>query len=155
VLTVGKFNAGTAVNILAGSASLSGILRTLGPDMRKEMIERIRTVCNETAQETGTEIVADIRGSYPGVVNHDSEVALVESAAAMLDGLQVTRIEQPTMTTEDFGFFLEKSAGCFYHIGVGGEYPLHNEHFLPPASSVTLAAAVHASVLDAYLREHA
>jgi metal-dependent amidase/aminoacylase/carboxypeptidase family protein len=38
---------------------------------------------------------------------------------------------EPTMGGEDMAFFLEKSKGCFYFLGVGREgcAPLHNPKF--------------------------
>ena len=152
VVTVGALHAGTAGNILADTAVLDGILRTLGQDMRSAMKAYLRDACHIVENETGVTIDCAIRESYPGVVNHDAETALAEETAqAMLGAEHVHRIEQPNMTTEDFGYFLLHKPGTYYHIGAGCSVPLHNAAFLPMADCAVTAAALHAAVLHSYL----
>lgn len=152
VLTIGTLQAGTARNILAGEARMEGILRTLGAENRREMKTALREALAEVAAQTGADIQIDLRESYPGIVNDDGMTAFAEQVAtALLGPDRVQRIPQPTMTTEDFGYFLDKIPGCFYHIGVGGDYPLHNPNFLPSDDAVLTAAALHGAVLEAYL----
>ena len=74
-------------------------------------------------------------------------------ARALLGPERVHEIDAPTMTTEDFGYFLEQRPGSFYHIGAGCELPLHNTGFLPTDEAVLTAAAVHAAVLEAFLEQ--
>ena len=95
----------------------------------------------------------ELRESYPGVVNDDGMTALVQRAAeAALGAGNVRVIEQPTLTTEDFGEFLIERPGSFYHVGAGCGLPLHNTGFLPDDGAAAVAAAVHAEVIETYLR---
>jgi metal-dependent amidase/aminoacylase/carboxypeptidase family protein len=88
-----------------------------------------------------------------GVVNDDGMTALVERSAAALLGVdRVHRLAEPTMTTEDFGYFLMQRPGSFYHVGAGCGLPLHNTGFLPDDGAAVVAAAVHAAVIEAFLR---
>ena len=106
----------------------------------------------DNAHVFGAEPSLEFRESYPGVVNDDGMTALVERAARSLLGEEHVRvIGAPTMTTEDFGFFLFERPGAFYHIGAGCPVPLHSPAFLPSAEAVVTAAAVHAEVLTAFL----
>lgn len=155
VVTVGTLHAGTAGNIVPGQAEMNGILRTLGPDARRKMRELLRETVLDTARAWGAEPAIELRESYPGVVNDDRMTALVETtAAALLGGENVRVIDDPTMTTEDFGYFLLERPGSFYHIGAGCPLPLHNPAFLPDPEAAVTAAALHAAVIDAYLREN-
>ena len=155
VVTVGALHAGTAGNILADTAVLDGILRTLGQDTRAAMKAHVRDACHIVENETGVTIDCEIRESYPGVVNHDAETALTEETArSMLGASGVHRIALPTMTTEDFGYFLLERPGTYYHIGAGCSVPLHNAAFLPTEECAVTAAAVHAAVLHSYLLTH-
>ena len=52
-----------------------------------------------------------------------------EAAAGRLPNVAV--LQQPTLMTEDFGYYLSAARGCFYHIGAGCAAPLHSPHFLP------------------------
>ena len=152
VVTVGALHAGTAGNILADTATLEGIVRTLGQDTRAEMKRHLLDACHIVENETSVTIDCALRESYPGVVNHDAETLLAEQAAQRLLGAaQVHRIDAPSMTTEDFGYFLLERPGTYYHIGAGCPVPLHNAAFLPTADAAVTGAALHAAVLHSYL----
>ena len=154
VLSVGTLRAGTAENALADEATFAGIIRSLGPDARREMRRRFNRAVEEALPAWGATAEVNLRESYPGVVNDDAMTALVERAArGLLGGDNVRLIGEPTMTTEDFGYFLQARPGSYYHIGVGGPMPLHSTAFLPDDSAAVTAAAVHAAVIEAYLSE--
>ena len=55
------------------------------------------------------------------------------------------------MTTEDFGYYLQNAPGCFYHIGAGSEYPLHNSRFVPDEKAIEAALCMHLAVINEYL----
>ncbi len=152
VLTVGTLRAGTAENALADRAELTGILRTLGPDARAELKRHFRETVDAAVSDWGATARVELRESYPGVVNDDGMTALVERAARSLlgDG-HVRRIDAPTLTTEDFGYFLMERPGSFYHVGAGCDLPLHNTGFLPDDRAAVCAAATHAAVVAAFL----
>ncbi len=153
VVSVGTLHAGTAGNILADRAELSGILRTLGADTRAEMKRRFRQTLEKIAVETGTQLELHLHESYGGIVNTEAETRLVqETAAALLGAAQVRVLDEPTMTTEDFGCLIDAAGrGCFYHVGAGCTCPLHSPDFLPDDSAVVTAAALHAAVLATHL----
>ena len=148
VLSVCTLRAGTAINVLAGEAELTGILRTLGHDSRAYMKRRLRETAAAVAEQTGAQIDVRLHESYPGIVNHDAQTARVRRVAARILGESaVTELEKPTMTTEDFGFFLDETPGSFYHIGAGCECPLHSPRFFPDARAAVTASALHAAIL--------
>ncbi len=152
VVSVGTLHAGSAENALADRAELAGIIRTLGPAARKEIRRRFREAVDAVVPAWGATAEVELRESYPGVVNDDAMTALAERAArAALGDAAVHGIDAPTMTTEDFGYFLQQRPGSFYHIGAGCALPLHNTGFLPDDAAVVTAAAVHAAVAEAYL----
>lgn len=152
IITVGKLVSGTAVNILPGEAEFAGIVRTLGPDARSETMHELQRMLEEISAKHGTVLELTLRESYPGVVNHDEETALAEQCTARLFGAeQVTRLPHPTMTTEDFGYFLQETGGSFLAFGVGGDTPLHNPLFLPDDSLLAPMAALEASLALEFL----
>ena len=155
VLTVGTFRAGTAENIVPGTAELHGMLRTLGPDARRAMRERISETVADVSRSHGVKADLELRRGYPGIVNDGAMTELAANAARNLLGPESVRdIGEPTMKTEDFGYYLAKLPGSYYHIGAGCPVPLHNPAFLPDPDAVVTAAAVHAAVIDAYLRRN-
>lgn len=153
-VTVGTLQAGTAVNIVADSAQLTGILRTLGPDSRARMRILVTEAAESIAAQTGTQIDVQIHESYPGVVNDDSASRLVQDTAKQLLGeYNVAILKQPTLMTEDFGYYLSAACGCFYHIGAGCAVPLHSPYFLPDIQAAITGAAMHAAVIERALAE--
>lgn len=155
VISICTLHAGTAENIIAGGAELRGMIRTLGPEARQEAVEGLRNLIVSAAEAVGACADVEIRWGYPGIVNHDEYSRLAEDAARRLLGdARVIVIGEPTMTTEDFGYFLEKRPGCFYHFGVGGGAALHSDRFLPDDALLTGAAAVHAAVISDFLNQN-
>ena len=156
VVSVGTLRAGTTGNIVADHAELTGIIRTLGQEHRKAMRSRFRRTLRDVAERYGVSMKCDLHESYPGVVNDLAMTRLVQDTATALLGVdRITVIAEPTMTTEDFGCFLLKKPGSFYHVGAGCPIPLHNAAFLPDNSAVMTAAALHAAVAETYLRRDA
>lgn len=152
VITVGQLHSGTAGNIIADTAEFEGIIRTLGPEARAETVSGFEKLVEAVSVSCGVKTDIVMRESYPGVVNDDEAAAFVEAQARKLFGDEkVTVIEQPTMTTEDFGYFLNERPGAFFHFGVGGEYPLHNPCFLPDDSMLPQAAALFAQIITSFL----
>ena len=148
VVTVGEFHAGTARNIISDHANFSGILRTAGLDLREEMEQKIRKTLDQIADEAHVTYDLRMQNGYVGVTNHDEQTRLVQDAASALLGEDHVQVEQDaTMTTEDFGFYLLKYPGAYYHIGIGSPYPLHSPKMCPDESALVTAAAVHAAVM--------
>ena len=154
VVSVGTLRAGSAENALADRAELGGIIRTLGPAARAEICRQFNRTVEDTISQWGATAEIELLESYPGIVNDDGMTALAERAArvALGDGA-VHVIDEPTMTTEDFGYFLQEIPGSFYHIGAGCGLPLHNTGYLPNDEAVVTAAALHAAVITSYLDE--
>ena len=153
-VTVGTLQAGTAINVVADTAQLTGILRTLGPDSRVRMRTLVTDTAAEVAMQTGTQIDVQLCASYPGIVNDDGASRLVhEIAMQLLDKPCVAVLQRPTLMTEDFGYYLSAAYGCFYHVGAGCSAPLHSPQFLPDIRAAVTAAALHAAVLERALAE--
>ncbi len=153
VFTIGQLLSGTACNIIADKAVFSGILRTLGPENRNYMRQAIKDTVAQIDGRFGVQSVVEIRDSYGGVVNTDTETSLFEKTSRSLfgDGRTVV-LDQPTMTTEDFGYFIDACSGSFCHIGAGCTEPLHSPTFLPDGRAAILAAALYAQTVENYLK---
>lgn len=147
VVSVGKFHAGTANNILAGKAELAGIIRTYGLEKRSAMCRELETVCADVAGRFGAKSECVITDSCVGVINdNDKLTALCErSARETFGGERVDIISKPLFISEDFGSYILARTGCFYHIGAGCEYPLHSDKFLPLPDAIITASAMHST----------
>ena len=149
VLTIGQFRSGNACNVIADEAVFRGIVRTLGNADREEMRSLIKAVTEEVSARYNVRSELELSYSYGGVVNSDAETALMEESAIQVLGKEhVVRIQKPTMTTEDFGYFIDACSGCFCSIGAGCTEPLHSPAFLPDSKAAVYAAAVYARTLE-------
>lgn len=152
VLSVCTFRSGTACNIIPPYAELSGTIRTLDPETRARMKKKLCAVCEAIAESRECKAEITLHESYPSVINHDKETATVEKTAKeYFSDDKVFVLRTPTMTTEDFGYYLHNTPGCFYHIGAGSEYPLHNSRFVPDEKALESALCMHLAVLNEYL----
>ena len=152
VLSIGTFHAGTARNIIADTAEFSGIMRTLGADDRSALKRIFRETIEEISSRFNTTAEVNIIESYAGIVNTEAETRHVQRTAELLLGKdRVCVLDHPTMTTEDFGYFIDAAKGSFFHIGAGCTAPLHNPKFLPEPLTIITLAALHADIMERYL----
>lgn len=152
VVTVGTFHAGTQMNAIADQAVLEGILRTLGPESREKVREWFKNTVSGVCTALGGTAEISMRESYPGIVNHDAMVDLARMIAEATLGTEAVRIlPNPTMGTEDFGYFLQNVPGAFYKIGVGNPtigatYPIHSPKFIADEAAMAPLIAMHAAL---------
>jgi len=127
VVSVTKFHAGDAYNIIPESAEIAGTVRTLRKEIAKKSEERIRTICDGLATAFGAKIEVDYQANYPVTFNHAEETVFASDVAANVAGdAQVHRGIQPVMGGEDFSYMLEARPGAFIFIGNGDTAGLHN-----------------------------
>ncbi|AEH86029.1 M20 aminoacylase family protein [Mesorhizobium opportunistum] len=127
VVSVTKFHAGDAYNIIPESAEIAGTVRTLRKEIAKKSEERIRTICEGLAIAFGAKIEVDYQANYPVTFNHAEETVFASDIAANVAGdAHVHRGIQPVMGGEDFSYMLEARPGAFIFIGNGDTAGLHN-----------------------------
>ena len=154
VLSTCIFNSGNVCNVIPGEAYIEGMIRTLGREDKQEMQDKLRMTVNDVCAKYGAIADIELIGTYDGVVNTDDETRLMErSARQVLGDDKVVVLDEPTMVTEDFGFFVDRCTGSFCHVGAGCTESLHSPHFIPDIKAAVTAAAVYACTLDNYLKK--
>lgn len=151
VLTIGSFHAGTVRNVIADEARISGTIRCFGENMRQHFVKRVTELVHSVCTAMGVDTEIDIQWGYAGIINDDSMTALVQASASKLLGEASVQISpEASLSTEDFGAFLEHAPGSYWHLGVGRtgieNAPLHNPMFDPDESALSIAAALHAQI---------
>jgi amidohydrolase len=130
VISVTKFNAGDAYNIIPQQATIAGTVRTLQKEMRDTAERRIRETAAGIALACGVEIEVDYSRYYPVTFNHTKETELAMSVARDVAGnLKVDSKTPPTMGAEDFSFMLEARPGSFIFMGNGDSAGLHHPEY--------------------------
>ena len=127
VVSVTKFHAGDAYNVIPESAEIAGTVRTLKKEVAKRSEERIRAICAGIATAFGATIEVDYDANYPVTFNHAEETVFAGDIAANIAGdTHVHRAIQPVMGGEDFSYMLEARPGAFIFIGNGDTAGLHH-----------------------------
>ncbi|NEO33370.1 MAG: amidohydrolase [Symploca sp. SIO3C6] len=135
VVTVGEFHAGTALNVIADTASLSGTVRYFNPRMEEYFGERIEHIIAGVCQGQGASYKLDYWQLYPPVINNSQIAQLVRSVASeVVETPKGIVPECQTMGGEDMAFFLNAVPGCYFFLGSANQaldlaYPHHHPRF--------------------------
>lgn len=139
VLSVTKFHAGDAHNIIPQRAELAGTVRTLRAEMRDFAEKRLTEVAEGVAGALGASASVHYARNYPVTFNHDRETIFAAQTARMVAGNHAVNEDvAPMMAGEDFSYMLEARPGAFIFIGNGDSASLHN-----PAYDFNDAAIPH------------
>ncbi len=160
VLTVGKFQAGAAANIIPDTAELQGTIRTNDPEARAKLVRRMKEVAASVAAVYGGTAEVEMISEVPPLV---CDGTLTSEMVGYMQELPVPGLTPlPGMVSsasEDFALVAEKVPACFIYISAGfpderGAYSAHhpkvrfNEDVLP----VGAAELAHCAVR--WLEEH-
>ncbi len=135
VVTVGELHAGTAMNVIADTARMSGTVRYFNPALEDYIGKRIEEIIAGVCQSHGANYELDYWRLYPPVINDAQIAELVRSVASEV-------VETPagimptcqTMGGEDMSFFLQEVPGCYFFLGSANPekdlaYPHHHPRF--------------------------
>jgi hippurate hydrolase len=127
VVSVTKFHAGDAYNIIPETAELAGTIRTLDKAVAAKAEERMRAICEGVATTFGAKVELDYDPNYPVTVNNADETIFALDVARQVAGAQkVEDAVAPLMGGEDFSYMLEARPGAFIFLGNGDSANLHH-----------------------------
>ncbi len=131
VVTVGSFHSGSAFNVIPGKAEMCGTTRTFDRAVWKRLPEQMERIVRGVCESMGASYELDYVHGYPPLINDAEVTHVVRTCAEAAVGKERVLEPEPTMGGEDMAYFLEKSKGCFFFLGVGREgcAPLHNAGF--------------------------
>ena len=157
VLSFGKIIGGEKENIVAQNVRVSGTLRTLSPEIKNKVKERVKEMVEFTAKGYGATGKVTYRDSYTALINHDEYIDIVKENGKELLGDSGIYIKTlANMGVEDFAYFVEKIPGAFFNLGVGNKKkgitaPLHNDKFDIDEDSLKIGVALQIfNILSAY-----
>ena len=153
VLSVTRFDAGNAYNVIPNEVRLGGTVRAFSNEIMKLVEDRMRAISQGVAQGLGGSAVLDFRVITTPLVNDAAEAAALGDAAAALVGEgQVKREFPAVMGGEDFAYMLEKCPGAYIVTGNGDSAEVHNPRFDFNDAAIPYGAGVLAAVVEAKLK---
>ncbi len=134
VVTVGRFSAGDAANVIPDTAHLQGSIRALSPKVRETVILRLEQLADALQPAFGVTCRFTLTPGVPVLRNHPKSAALLLSAARQVLGARNAAYLPPIMASEDFSFFTEERPGAIMRLGCAnpakGPVPmLHSPRF--------------------------
>lgn len=148
-VTVGEIHGGTARNIMAGSAYLTGTVRTWKQSVRDTIADRLERIVGKTAHAFGAELSFEYTAGNPGVVNDPGVSAIAVRAVETVIGAEAVGSYEGTLSGEDFAEYLQLVPGVFVFVGtknpeVGALHPQHSCYYTVDESVLAPGAMVAA-----------
>jgi amidohydrolase len=120
VLSITQIHAGSATNVIPSEATLIGTVRTFTTPVLDLIEARMRSVAEHTAAGFGAQVEFNFKRNYPPLINHPEQTAFaIEVMKQVVGPDRVDTNVEPTMSAEDFAFFLQEKPGCYIFIGNG------------------------------------
>ena len=159
VVTVATIHGGTKDNIIPDEVVMTGTVRTLSPELRAAMPQRIEALAQGVAGGFGAQATLDYARGYPVLVNDAAMTDLAARAATRTLGEEQVVTAEPVLGAEDFAYFLEQRPGCFASLGVGlpstplDERPTgHSARFRLDEAALPVGVAYYLAILDEWAR---
>ena len=137
VVSVTRFHAGHADNVLPEQAVLGGTVRCFRPELQDALEEGMRRICNGIETTYRVRIGLRFERGYPPTINAEEPTFICREVARQVvaqghDGSEVYTQLKPSMGAEDFAYLARVVPGCYVWLGNGpgeGGCMLHSPHF--------------------------
>ncbi len=157
VVSVGRFDAGTAFNVIASRAVLEGTIRAQHEPVREHLKRSIARIAESVAKLHGAQLELEITAGTPCLANGEAETGLAREAADRIVGTEgITELEHANLGAEDFSHYLQQVSGCYVRFGgqVAGRegFPAHSSRFDFDERALGVGAGWYNAVADVAAR---
>ena len=158
VLTAGQIQGGTRFNIIPDEATMVGTLRTFDPQVREDVIARLRSTAEHFAAASGATATLEVAGNAPATSNDPALLQRLRPALEQAAGAG-NLVEVPRYTiAEDFSVFANEVPGLYFFVGTtpAGQdlatAPMnHSPHYAPDESALDLGVRAMLQATLAFL----
>lgn len=119
VLAFGRFIANGATNVIPDEVKIEGTFRTMNEEWRKEAHQLMKNIAEDKAKELNGSCEFIIEKGYPFLINNEKVTETAIKAAKEYLGEDNVEELPLRMTGEDFAFYTQETAACFYRLGTG------------------------------------
>ena len=160
VLTVGKFNAGNANNIIPETAVLEGTIRSNDKASRELLVRRMKEVAVRTAEVYGGTAEIEMLSEVPPLI---CDPALTTEFADMMKNMGIPgAYPYPGISasaSEDFASIADKIPATFMYLSAGflddrGTAPAHNPKVMFNEDVCPIGASSYAHCATEWLKNH-
>ncbi|MDX1655565.1 MAG: amidohydrolase, partial [Candidatus Competibacteraceae bacterium] len=159
IISIGSIQGGVRGNIIPDQVEMMGTIRTLDPDSREDVLNRIERTAEQIADSAGAQAEVQIEQYSPVLYNDPALVQRMVPTLQRVAGAENVKEALPITPSEDFAFFSEQIPGFYIFLGVnkpGVEQaaPVHNPNFFVNEDVLALGVrALSAMALD-YLQDN-
>ena len=158
VLTVGQFQAGTALNIIPDTAILRGSLRTNSRISQQNLLRRLQEVVKGTASVYRGSAELEYLTNIPPLCCSGSITREMVSYVQELPGLQTVSGTEAS-ASEDFALIAEQIPSVYFYLTAGfpderGDYNAHHPKVLFQEDVCPIGSAIYAHCAMRWLEEH-
>lgn len=134
VLSIGKFIANGATNVIPSSVFLEGTFRAMNEKWRAEALDLIHEITQNICKAYGAEAEVKIVKGYPYLENHPELTDEIRTLAEEFVGKENVVDLEIWMGAEDFSYYTHEVPACFYRFGTSspsGDFnlPVHTANF--------------------------
>jgi hippurate hydrolase len=133
VVSVTRFHAGHADNILPEQAVLGGTVRSFRPELQDALEEGMARICTGIETTHRVRIKLEYVRGYPPTINAPEPTFVAREVARQVAGGENVHIHlKPSMGAEDFAYLAQVVPGCYVWLGNGlgeGGCMLHSPHY--------------------------
>lgn len=159
VVTVGELHGGTARNVIAGTAYLTGTVRTYSDTAHEAMPKLIARIAQHTAAALGAEAeLTDYTVAHGAVVNDEAASARCRRAIERVLGPAAVGRYRGTLSGEDFSEVLRRVPGVLAFVGtrnpaLGATFAQHSCFYRVDESVLVKGAMLAAQYAVDFLAE--
>lgn len=156
VITVGKIKAGVRSNIIPESAEMIGTIRTLDPEMKKQLNDRMREMVTTLAKAYGGEATIEIQDNTEITYNDPELVSNMLPTLQRVAGSENVQTQNAITGAEDFSYYQKEVPGFFFFLGgmtpgTTESYPHHTPDFMIDDSGLLLGVKAMTELTLDYL----
>lgn len=157
VLSICRFEAGTALNIIPDRVYMGGTLRASSELSREKVRSHIEKLVDHYANLHGVTISLTILPGAPPVLNNNKLRAFAEKQLSEVIGSDKVLKREQSMGAEDFGYYSQIIPALFMRVGtrngISTGHALHTNLFDVDESTIGVTSSLMSYLLISHLNE--
>lgn len=149
IVSITRIHAGSAYNVIPGTATLSGTIRTFDNQVQKLICERMGALASGIATGFGATASVAIHPGYSALVNSPRQTsAACDIASNIVGSGLVSPNAEPLTGSEDFSDMLAIVPGAYLWLGQGHGANLHNPAYRFNDDVIPIGATIYARIAE-------